>query len=262
MVRHPAVLAMEIATAERLHPGRLQAGIGLGTPHWVRQMGLHPKSPLTATREAVTILRRLLDGEEVTMDGKVFHCDAIQLTHPPTAPIPIYMGVIGPKMLRLAGELADGTLASGLASAQYLNWLRERVAEGQAESGRREHKVTPFALYCVAADGRRASEAVKEITAFYLAMPPGPLTDTYGITDQLADMQERGGADAPALIEREMPDEWIEDLAIAGDPDECAEKIRRMLDAGSDSVALFPVPVDRTVEIVEMTARDVLPRLR
>jgi 5,10-methylenetetrahydromethanopterin reductase len=58
-----------------------------------------------------------------------------------------------------------------------------------------------------------------------------------------------------------MPDQWVDDLAIAGDPDECAAKIQALLDAGSDSVALFPMPVDRTAEIVEMTARDVLPKV-
>jgi 5,10-methylenetetrahydromethanopterin reductase len=262
MVRHPAVLAMEIATAARLHPGRLRAGIGLGTPHWVRQMGLHPKSPLTATREAVTNLRRLLAGEQVTLEGKVFRFDAIELTHPPDEQVPIYMGVIGPKMLRLAGEIADGTLASGLAGTQYLHWLREHVAEGQAESGRTEHRVTPFALYCVDPDARKAKRMLRDVTAFYLAMPPNPLTDVYGISDELADMQARGGDEAAALIAREMPDQWMEDLAVAGDPEECATKVQGLLDAGSDSVALFPLPVDRTVEIVEMTARDVLPKVR
>jgi len=60
---------------------------------------------------------------------------------------------------------------------------------------------------------------------------------------------------------REMPDQWLEDLAVAGDPDECASKLRRLLDAGADSVVLFPMPVDRAVEVVELTAREVFPRL-
>lgn len=261
MARHPAVLAMEIATAARVHPGRLMAGVGLGTPHWVRQMGLHPKSPLTAMREAVTSLERLFAGEQVTLDGKVFHFDAIELTHGPGERVPLYMGVIGPKMLKLAGEIADGTLASGLASVPYLRWLRERVAEGQAVGGGREHRVVAFALYSVDADGREARRMLRDIASFYLAMPPGPLTDTYGISEELADMQARGGADAATLIEREMPDQWMEDLVIAGDPDECAAKIQRLLGAGADAVALFPVPPDKTVEIVETTAREVLPRL-
>jgi len=262
MARHPAVLAMEIATAARLHPGRLMAGVGLGTPHWVRQMGMLPRSPLTAMREAVTNVARLLAGEQVTLDGKVFHFDAIELTHPPAERIPLYMGVIGPKMLRLAGEIADGTVASGLASAEYVGWLRERIAEGQAASGPRPHRVVTFALYSVDGDARTARQQLRETAAFYLAMPPNALFDAYGITEELTEMQARGGEDAAALIEREMPDRWMEDLVVAGDPDECAAKIQRLLDAGSDSVALFPVPPDRTVEIVETTARDVLPQLR
>jgi 5,10-methylenetetrahydromethanopterin reductase len=262
MARHPAVLAMEIATAARLHPGRLMAGIGLGTPHWIRQMGLHPKSPLTAMRESVTNVARLLAGEQVTFDGKVFHFDAIELTHAPDRPVPLYMGVIGPKMLRLAGEIADGTVASGLSSAAYIGWLRERVAEGQAASTVREHRVVTFALYGVDADSREAKRRLRETAAFYLAMPSNALFEAYGISEELAEMQARGGAEAAALIEREMPDQWMEDLVVAGDPDECAAKIRRLIDAGSDSVALFPVPVDRTDEIVETTARDVLPQLR
>jgi alkanesulfonate monooxygenase SsuD/methylene tetrahydromethanopterin reductase-like flavin-dependent oxidoreductase (luciferase family) len=262
VTRHPALLAMEIATTAHLHPGRLSAGIGLGAPHWIRQMGVHPKSPLAAMRESVTTVRRLLAGERVTLDGEVFHCDAVELTHVPDEQIPIYMGVIGPKMLRLSGEIADGTLVSALAGVDYVRWLRERVAEGQERSNANEHRVTTFALYTLDADAQRAKRMLREIAAFYLAMPPGPLTDAYGISDELGDMQARGSEAAAALIAREMPDRWMEDLVIAGDPDECAAKVQRLLDAGSDSVALFPVPVDRTFEIVEATARDVLPKLR
>jgi alkanesulfonate monooxygenase SsuD/methylene tetrahydromethanopterin reductase-like flavin-dependent oxidoreductase (luciferase family) len=262
MARHPALLAMEIATAARVHPGRLWAGIGLGTPQWIRQMGVHPKSPLTAMRESITTIKRLLAGEEVTLDGKVFQCDAIQLSHTPDEPVPIFMGAIGPKMLALSGEIADGTVVSALAGTNYLHWMHERVAEGQASTGPRDHRVCTFAIYCVDADGQAARKAIEAITLFYLALPPGALTDAYGISEQLADMQARGGENAQEVIGREMPAQWLEDLVIAGDPDECAQKIQALLDAGSDSVALFPVPVERSMDIVDMTAREVLPQLR
>jgi len=72
VVRHPAVTAMEIATTARLFPGRLMAGIGHGVPAWTQQMGVYPASPLTAMREAVTAVRRLLDGETLTEDGNYF----------------------------------------------------------------------------------------------------------------------------------------------------------------------------------------------
>ena len=74
VVRHPAVTAMEIATTSRLFPGRLMAGIGHGVPAWTQQMGVYPSSPLTAMREAVTAVRRLLDGgHQIAKLGRDLH---------------------------------------------------------------------------------------------------------------------------------------------------------------------------------------------
>ncbi|NQV05359.1 LLM class flavin-dependent oxidoreductase, partial [bacterium] len=106
VVRHPAVLAMEISTISAVHPGRLTAGIGLGVPGWIKQMGLFPPSALAAMRESVTSVRRLLAGEELTEEGKVFSFDAVKLTYPETSATPVHMGVSGPNMLTLSGEVA------------------------------------------------------------------------------------------------------------------------------------------------------------
>ena len=74
VVRHPAVLAMEIATISRVHPDRFTAGIGLGVPAWIRQMGLHPRSSLAAMRECVGSVKALLRGEELSFDGALVLC--------------------------------------------------------------------------------------------------------------------------------------------------------------------------------------------
>jgi alkanesulfonate monooxygenase SsuD/methylene tetrahydromethanopterin reductase-like flavin-dependent oxidoreductase (luciferase family) len=264
MARHPAALAMEIASIDRLYPDRMWPGIGLGVPHWVEQMGLLPKSPLTALRETVVNVRKLLAGEEITFEGKVHSFDKVALTHPSATNPPIYMGVIGPKMLNLSGEVADATLVSVLAGTKYLGWLGERVKEGQAKAGREgeHHRVSTFALYAVDKDSAKAKAEARAVTAFYLAaVPKSALTDVYGIADELWDMYERGGENAAELIAREMPDQWIEDLVVAGDPDEVAEKIQALIDAGSDSVALAPVAADRAAEVVAMTAAEVLPKV-
>ena len=261
VTRHPALLAMEAATLSRLFPGRFWPGIGLGVPFWLGQMGLMPRSALTAVRECVTNLRRLLDGEEVTFEGKVFAFDLVKLTHEPGERLPIYFGMVGPRGLRLAGELGDGSVLSVLAGVDYVRWARERIAEGAEEAGRgsHPHRVVTYVLYAVDRDARAAKEAVRDATAFYLhAMPDSALSEVYEIQPQLREMVGRGGAD---LVAREMPDSWIDDLAVAGDPDEAAAKIRALLDAGSDAVGLWPFPLDRGEEILELTAREVLTRL-
>jgi alkanesulfonate monooxygenase SsuD/methylene tetrahydromethanopterin reductase-like flavin-dependent oxidoreductase (luciferase family) len=257
VTRHPALLAMECATLSRLHPGRFRPGVGLGVPFWLQQMGLMPRSPLRAVRECVESLRRLLAGEELTADG-LFTFDQVALTHLPVEELPIYLGMVGPKGLGLSGGIADGTVLSVLAGVDYVRWARERIAAGAAAAGRASapHRVVTYVLYSVDADGRAAREAVREATAFYLAaMPDNALSEVYGIQPQLQELIAAGD------LARELPAAWVDDLAVAGDPDEVAAKIRALLDAGSDSVCLWLFPLDRGEEILELTAREVLPRI-
>ncbi len=260
MTRHPALLAMEIATISRLHPGRLRAGVGLGVPLWLEQMGLMPRSPLTALRECVTGVQRLLAGENVTEAGSVFTFDGVELTHKPKERVPMYMGLVNAKGLQLSGEIADGTVLSVLAGVDYISYAREHIGLGQARGARAgEHAVTTYVLYACDRDGRKAKEALREVTAFYLeAMPDNALGQVYGIVDEVADMLSRGGA---ATVAREMPEAWLDDLVIAGDPDEVSDKLRAFLAAGSDSIGLWPFPLDQGDAVLELTARDVLPRL-
>jgi 5,10-methylenetetrahydromethanopterin reductase len=260
MVRHPAVLAMEIATIARVHPGRLRGGIGLGVPGWLRQMGLVPRSSLAAMRECVTTVRALLDGREVTLEGHSFSLDRVRLTYPPESPVPLYVGVVGPKMMRLSGEIADGNVLSVLSMPAYVEWARERAAEGARAAGRSgPRRLAAFAFFAVDPDGARAKASLRRWVAFYLAAGGrNALTDAYGISDDLEAMLNAGGVEA---VERELPERWLDDLAVAGDPDECAEKIRRLLGAGADSVVLFPMPSERSEEMVRAGAAEVLPRV-
>ena len=100
------------------------------------------------------------------------------------------------------------------------------------------------------------------MVAFYLgAIPQSPMTDLLGVGDQLLDMHQRGGNDPAALIAREMPDFWLDALGIAGDCDECAARISDLLAAGSDIICLCPAPSERSRTILELTARDVLPKV-
>ncbi len=260
MARHPALLAMEIATLTRVHPGRLVAGVGLGVPAWVRQMGVHPRSPLTALRETVGPVKELLRGETVHRQGDVHSFDNVSLTYPELGdPTPVWMGVSGPNMLRLSGEVADGTVLSVSSGLDYVRWARDRIDEGRSQGARTEHHpVTVFALYAVDADGDAARASARSTLAFYRQHGSNGMTDVYGVSDELDQLVAEGGYDA--LVER-MPDQWVDDLTISGTPAECAARIAEFHDAGADSVALFPVATDRLEEIISLTAETVLSAL-
>ena len=260
LVRHPALLAMELATLDRAHPGRLLPGIGLGVPAWMRQMALMPASPLAAVRECLSMVKRLLAGERVTETGQVFSADDIHLVYPPEQPVQLRLGVSGPKMLQLSGELADGSILSVAAGTKYLGWARRQVDEGRRRGGREdEHEITVFAIYSVDEDGERARHRARSTLAFYKAAGGrNALTDAAGVSEALGEMLTRGGAD---LVAAEMPDDWVEELTVAGTPGEVASKIERLYDNGADSVALVPVDAFRLEQVIATTTKNVLPRL-
>ena len=116
---------------------------------------------MAALRECVTSVKSLLRGDTIDARGEVFDFNNVRLTYPETGPpTPIRMGVSGPNMLQLSGEVADGSVLSVAAGLDYIRWARERIDEGRARGSRTDdHPMTVFALYavdddiCVAAAG-------------------------------------------------------------------------------------------------------------
>ncbi len=260
LTRHPAILAMEIAGISRAFPGRFRPGIGLGLPDWLRQMGIMPDTPVAAMRERIGALQRLLTGEVVTFEGEHVSLDAVGITHFAAADVPITMGVMGPKMLQLAGELADVTLFAATAGLEYFRYAMGHVAIGLERAGRRPEEMaySTIALACVDRDGAEARRKARPVLASFLGEFASMNTfAAYGISDQLGAILERGGTDAVA---REMPDQWLEDLALVGTPDEVAEKVSGWVDAGLSSVAIF-FPDESEHETLHLVAEEVIPAI-
>ncbi|HEY3763945.1 MAG TPA: LLM class flavin-dependent oxidoreductase [Gaiellales bacterium] len=261
MVRHPAVLAMEIAGISRTFPGRFRPGIGLGLPEWLRQMGFMPDKPVAALRESVGSIRRLLAGETVTLEGTHFSLDQIGITHPAIEHVPIAMGVSGPMLLRLAGELADTTLFAASAGVEYFRFGRERVRSGLSRAGRPDDAMaySTIALTCVNRDGAAARAALRPMLGGFLAeFGVNTMTDAYGISAELGALIERGGEEA---VTAGMPDEWLEDLTLTGTPAEVVRKMRAWLGAGLDSICIFNPDAELEERTVALVAESVIPAL-
>jgi 5,10-methylenetetrahydromethanopterin reductase len=259
LVRSPAVLAMEIAGISRAFPGRFRPGIGLGLPAWLRQMGILPGKPVTALREHVTSVQRLLAGETVTLEGVELDLDAVAITHPALEHVPITLGVMGPMLLELSGQIADGTLFGALAGVDFFRWAMAQVEKGLASSGRSADAMaySTVALTLVDRDGARARAAARPILASFLGeFCVNTLTDAYGISEQVTEILERGG---PEAMEAEMPDQWLEDLTLVGTPEEVIGKIRVWLDAGLDSICIFLPDEELERPTIELVAAEVIP---
>ena len=93
VARNPAITAMEIATLCAIAPGRFRPGIGHGVQAWMEQIGARTPSPLTTLDETITVVKRLLAGEEGSFDGCEVHLDAVRLDQPPATAPAVLAGV-------------------------------------------------------------------------------------------------------------------------------------------------------------------------
>lgn len=241
VVRNAVFGAMEIATLARLYPGRFLPGFGHGVAGWMRQIGAFPKSQLKALEEVVVTTRRLLAGEKLTFEGSHVQLDQTELVHPPQQIPPISLGVRGPKSLALSGRVADGTILAEYTAPAYITWAREQIARGQQAAGRPQaHRLTVFAFTCINPNGTAARQQVRPLVA--AGINSGNI-DRYlaplGILSEVESLRETG---EPQRLETEMPDEWLNHLAVVGTPDECRQAIQRLVAAGAETVVLVPLP--------------------
>jgi alkanesulfonate monooxygenase SsuD/methylene tetrahydromethanopterin reductase-like flavin-dependent oxidoreductase (luciferase family) len=144
---------MELATIERLFPGRLLPGVGHGVLDWMGQVGARVASPLTLMREYVPALRTLLAGDEVTTAGRYVSLDAVRLDYPPTSPPLVYAAAEGPKTLRLSGEVADGTVLDSGHTAEEYATATAAIREARALAGRGgRHDVVAYVVTAFGTD--------------------------------------------------------------------------------------------------------------
>jgi alkanesulfonate monooxygenase SsuD/methylene tetrahydromethanopterin reductase-like flavin-dependent oxidoreductase (luciferase family) len=128
-LRNPAVAAMEIATLERMFPGRVTVALGHGVQEWMAQVGAAVRSPMTLLREHTTAVRDLLRGETVDVSGRYVRLDRVALDWPPAQPPTLLIGATGPRTVALAGELTDGVLLTAEADAAAVRAARELVGD-------------------------------------------------------------------------------------------------------------------------------------
>ncbi|MFD9892908.1 LLM class flavin-dependent oxidoreductase [Amycolatopsis sp. NPDC059027] len=231
VARNPAIAAMELATLAELHPGRLIAGIGHGVPSWMRQIGAYPASPLTALEETLTAIRRLLAGERLSVSGKYVRLDEVELDYPPAVVPPVLAGVRGPKSLALSGRAADGTVLAEPAAPEYVRAARATIDADP-------HTVVTYNWLALGQDPDRARERVRKTLADSLKPSTAEHLRPLPFGEEILALIEEG---ADELAARLRP-EWIDHLTVSGNLAGCAERVRRLHEAGSESVILLPLP--------------------
>jgi 5,10-methylenetetrahydromethanopterin reductase len=263
---HPAEIAMGAATLDELSGGRFLLGVSSGANAFMRWVGIEQPRPVAAVAETVRAVRGLLAGESPdTLSGSfVRNWTREAYLRMPVRPVPIYVGAMGPRMLRLIGEVADGGLPLLFPPEIYERAIGQ-VRTGAAAAGRDVSSIDVAAcVWCSVANTRAAAEApLRDKVAYYgPALGPTILGDL-GLTAmdfepiRVALHVERDAAKARALVTAPMLR-----IGIAGSPDEVVERLRGLQRSDASHLSFGPPLGADPLHDIAVLGREVLPRLR
>lgn len=252
--RNVGLLAATFVTLDDLAPGRVMLGVGAWWDPLARKVGIERTSPMRCMRETVEACKALFTLEEVTYHGDFVHLDGVRIdvVHGETRPrdIPVYVGATGPKMLELAGEVADGVLLNYMVSPLYNDKAMERIAAGAERAGRRVEDIDrPQLVVCsVDHDRTKALDAARLLLTQYLGQQPH-IMKASGVDQSLID-EINAIVDWPAThdeIEKAaalVPDEIVQFVSASGTPEECRAKVAEYIEHGATCPVLYPLGDD------------------
>jgi F420-dependent oxidoreductase-like protein len=215
--RHPVMLAGQALTVQAATAGRLTLGIGLSHQVVIEHVfGQSFERPARHMREYLSILVPLLEGEQVTFAGETLRASTfgpLQISAP--AP-PVLVAALGDTMLKIAGQLASGTVTWMTGPATIESHIAPTIRAAAAAAGRPEPRIGMGLPVCVTDDVEAAREKASAVFAIYGQLP------------SYRAMLDREGAGGPA------------DVAIVGTEAEVKAQIRRLADIGVTDFCAAP----------------------
>lgn len=219
--RHPLVLASQALTVQAATGNRLTLGVGPGHRQRIETtFGLTFDRPARHTREYLSVLMPLVRGEAVAFDGEFHHVTGQVATPGAQAPA-VLLAALGPAMLRVAGELADGTVTVWTGVRTVATHVVPRVTA--AAGGRPAPRVVVNLPIAVTDDAAGARAWVAD--HFGAA----------GLVPGYRRLFELEGVDGPA------------DVVVAGDERAVANELRRYADAGTTEFIAVPFGSDEQI---------------
>lgn len=244
--RPPALVAMMAATLADLSGGRFVLGIGAGHPAIVEDgYGVPYRAPLRAAREFIAIVRRALAGERIAWDGRVFQVASFRLEAPPRHPVPVYLAALGPAMLRLAAEVADGVILNWCTPEQ-VRQAAAMVAGAAAGAGRDPDAVRVVCFVRAAVTDRPAAAwtVLRRLLATYAAMPAyARAFEAAGFAAEMAAASAAWAAGGVETAAAMLGEAFVGGLAAVGSAAACRARLAAYHEAGADVVCAYPFPV-------------------
>jgi len=300
---HPVSVCKAIAQIDEMAPGRVMLGWTPGSWMILGSFGF-PQAirPLRIMREAVELSKLCLSGHvpEGAVEDKIvrlnpipdeyllsYHGKHFKMSNNlvlPSRKVPVMLSSFSPKMLALAGEIADEVGTGWFAVPGGNEWALEQIAIGAARAGRTlaDIKIHRSIHICVWPDRKVALETIAPISSVVL-MLNGNFRKQFGIKlpieQEAGDLMEKSGESFQAMAEmglkgfmgaadlaRMFPEELILTESVAGTPDECIEQLqKKVLHPGFDVLNFAPFtpePEDANWrKAVELLMKEVVPAL-
>ncbi len=229
--RHPVAMAQQALTAQSVAGGRFTLGIGVSHESMMQgALGIPFDKPAKHTREYLSVLGPLLNGQPVSFHGDVYNVEAMT-TVGGSSRVPVLVAALGPAMLRIAGTLADGTITSWVGPKTLASHVIPTITAAANEAGRPAPRIAVGLPIVVTDNEAEAREMVGRATAHYNDLP------------SYRAMFDREGADGPG------------DVIIAGNEAEVGAALDRLAQGGATDylaqfVSIGPGTVQRTFEFL------------
>jgi F420-dependent oxidoreductase-like protein len=253
--------AMTAATIDQLSGGRMLLGLGTSGPQVSEGWhGVRFPHQVERTRDYIAVVRMALAHKKVEYSGETLQLPlpdgpgkALKLTiRPVQENIPIYLAVLGPKNVALAGEIADGWLPV-FFSPEHVSKLRVPLEEGAARAGRTldGFRICPNVNMMISDDIASARDAMRPVLALYIGGMGSReqnfynrLVSSYGFESAAREVQELYLEGKRTAAMEALPDELIDMTCLVGPGDRVRDRMRAFRDAGVETLIVSPMTFD------------------
>jgi 5,10-methylenetetrahydromethanopterin reductase len=230
---HPVEIAGQTAVLDLATRGRAYLGLARGS--WLDHLGIAQRHPVQTLRECVQLVRHVLAGNAGGFAGQIFNLAPGQVRQYAVIreTVPVTIGTWGPRMARLAGEIADEVKIGGSANPSMAAYLREFILAGEIAAGRRPGSVGVClgAVTVVDNDRARARAMARREIAMYVPIV-APLDPTLRDAEWLARIAGPAEHGDFVTVAELIPDAVADRLAFAGTPRDVVRQVEDIARAG------------------------------
>jgi probable F420-dependent oxidoreductase len=247
--RSPALTAQASATLQDFSGGRFTLGLGVSTPVVVSGWnGLPWEGKLSRLREYVATVKRLLAGETVERENGWYPMSGSRLLmHLPEAPVPVVLAALGPAMLALAGEVADGSLVNYLGTAGIGPAVERVKAAAKERDGEADPSMAAFVRACVVSDSVEAAQAAAQREVMGKVIVPAYRRSFIGqgwgdVCEKALRLWNNGERGAAA---RSLPEEMISSIVLVGSAADVRARFAAFRETRLDEPILYAISTER-----------------